>query len=326
MAKPSIDPQLLSLPIPTMELPEPTRCAVRRIELPGPPEDAAVSPDGSVWTGLEDGRIVRIDPDEAVTVVGTLPSRVLGVEWHPDGWLLVCPSDHGVYRVDPSDGAFEPIATEVDGQPLTHTNNAAIASDGTIYVSQSSQRFLLEHWMADVMEASCTGRLLAIRPDGTIDELLGGLAYANGVTLTPDESAVLVAEAVGYAIRRVWLTGPRAGETDRFAEVPAYLDNLSTGPSGTIWAPSPAPRNPLLDLLRPRAPLMRKMIWALPDALQPGPSRRLRVLGFDANGALTHHLDGPADTYHFVTGAREHEGMLWLASINEPAIAVLDLP
>ena len=29
--------------------------------------------------------------------------------------------------------------------------------------------------------------------------------------------------------------------------------------------------------------------------------------------------------YHFVTGVREHDGRVWLGSLEEPAVAVLDL-
>ena len=30
--------------------------------------------------------------------------------------------------------------------------------------------------------------------------------------------------------------------------------------------------------------------------------------------------------YHMVTGVREHEGRVWLGSLEEPGVAVLDLP
>ena len=40
--------------------------------------------------------------------------------------------------------------------------------------------------------------------------------------------------------------------------------------------------------------------------------------------ALVHDLDVPAEGYHLVTGVREHEGRVWLGSLHEPAIAVLD--
>ena len=39
-------------------------------------------------------------------------------------------------------------------------------------------------------------------------------------------------------------------------------------------------------------------------------------------------LTDPADTgrFHMVTGVREHDGRLWLGSLHEDAVAVLDVP
>ena len=54
----------------------------------------------------------------------------------------------------------------------------------------------------------------------------------------------------------------------------------------------------------------------------------LRTRGLPA-GALVHDLDlqppasGPG--FHMVTGVREHDGRLWMGSLVEPAVAVLDL-
>ena len=43
-----------------------------------------------------------------------------------------------------------------------------------------------------------------------------------------------------------------------------------------------------------------------------------------------HDLDLPGPEhgpgYHMVTGVREHDGRLWLGSLHEPAVAVIDRP
>ena len=59
--------------------------------------------------------------------------------------------------------------------------------------------------------------------------------------------------------------------------------------------------------------------------LQPQPARSVRVQAYDDAGALVHDLDLPSDDYSFVTGVREHRGRVWLGSLHEPAIAVVDL-
>ena len=38
-----------------------------------------------------------------------------------------------------------------------------------------------------------------------------------------------------------------------------------------------------------------------------------------------HDCDVKHDGYHMVTGVREHEGRVWMGSLEEAAVAVLDL-
>jgi sugar lactone lactonase YvrE len=203
-------------------------------------------------------------------------------------------------------------------------NNAAIARDGTIYFSDSSRRFGIDHWRAEVMEHSGTGRLFRLTPHGQVELLIDGLEFANGVALAADESFVCVAETGAYRVRRHWLQGPRAGTSDVLIEnLGGFPDNISTGSDGLIWIALAGPRNKLLDFLHPRAPLLRKLAWALPDALQPQPVRVVWVLGVDANGQIVHDVFYPGHSYHMVTGVRELGGVLYLGSLVESAIAIL---
>jgi len=66
-------------------------------------------------------------------------------------------------------------------------------------------------------------------------------------------------------------------------------------------------------------------VWALPQRVQPGPVRTLWVLAVDQEGRVVHDLQGPGDDFHMVTGVREHAGKVYLGSLVEPAVAVLDL-
>jgi len=52
----------------------------------------------------------------------------------------------------------------------------------------------------------------------------------------------------------------------------------------------------------------------------------VRVQAFDAAGRLVHDIDADSGSYHMVTGVREHQGEVWLASLHEPALAVVSLP
>ncbi|TVR19427.1 MAG: SMP-30/gluconolactonase/LRE family protein [Nitriliruptor sp.] len=221
---------------------------------------------------------------------------------------------------------MEVLADRFDGRPFRFTNNAALHPDGSILFSDSSRRFGVEHFKGELLEHSETGRLLRWQ-DGEVDLVADGLAFANGVALTHGGDAAWVAETGAYRISRVWLAGQRAGQREVIVDnLPAFPDNLSTGSDGTVWVALPSTRDAALDALLPRPPVLRKVVWALPDALQPRAKRLSFVAGFSPEGRLTHNLQGPGDRFHHVTGVREHHGMLYLGSLVETAIARIPLP
>jgi sugar lactone lactonase YvrE len=295
------------------------------------PEDVVVDAEGRVLSGVDDGRILRINPhDHRVDVVADTGGRPLGLEALDDGRLLVCDAERGLLRVNPESGIVEVLVEHVAGQRLRFCSNAVAASDGTVYFSASSRRFGLERWRADLVEHSGTGRLFRLDPDGRhVEVLLEGLQFANGVTLAPDESFVAVAETGAYRLTRLWLTGEHAGTTDVLVDdLSGFPDNISTGPSGLIWITLASPRNQALDRLHQLHPLVRQLIWRLPEFLQPQPQRTLWMIAVDTSGRIVHDLQGPGDDYHFglVTGVVEHDGRLYLGSLVERAIAVLAAP
>lgn len=295
------------------------------------PEDVVVDGDGHVLTGLRDGRLVRFGPDgrgpEVVVALGG--GQVLGLELLADGRLLCCQADRGLLAVDLDDGAVEVLLTEVEGRPLVITNNAAVQRDGTILFTESSRRFRLEHYQLDLIEQSATGSLWRFEPaTGTVERLLTGLGFANGVALTPDERSVVVAETGRYALQRLWLSGPNAGEAEPFAAaLPGMPDNLSTGESGTIWCAVPSLRRPELDALFPRAPFLRRIVTAVPERFRPGARTVALVFGFDPAGEVRHVLHADGSEYSWITGVREHGEWLYLSALyRHRAIARVPLP
>lgn len=290
-------------------------------------EDVAVDADGRVITGVEDGRILRISNEgRQIEQVADTGGRPLGIEVLPDGRLLVCDAHRGLLRVDPGGGSIDVLAYEVAGQPMRFCNNAAVTQDGTVFFTDSSRRFGIDHWRADLIEHSGTGRLLRRDPAGEVTVVLDGLQFANGVALADDESFVAVAETGSYQVRRVWLTGPSAGSADTLvANLPAVPDNMSTGSDGLIWIALPSHRPAALDWLHAKPPILRKIAWALPERLQPQESRTVWVMAVDGGGRVVHDLQGPGDRFHLVTGVRERSGRVYLGSLVEPSIAVFDL-
>jgi sugar lactone lactonase YvrE len=331
MTKPQISPKRWQPPTATGLVgaftPNDALTGLTRIDVPGTgPEDIAFDAHGTMFTGLEDGRILALPAEGAdwrlVTDTG---GRPLGIEIHPDGYLIVCDAVRGLLRVNPDDGEVGVLVAAVNGEALQVTNNASVARDGTIYFSQSSRKFTLEHLKADLLEHGEHGRLLRHTPDGETEVLLEQLSFANGVCLAADESFLLVAETSAYRIRKYWLTGPNAGRDEVLIEnLPGFPDNISLGSDGRFWVAMPSERNALLDTLLPKPPFLRKLVWALPDALQPEASRITFVFALNGDGEVISNLQADGKAFHYVTGVREHRGSLYLGSLMESAIAKVD--
>ncbi|MDT0186742.1 SMP-30/gluconolactonase/LRE family protein [Microbacterium sp. ARD31] len=289
-------------------------------------EDVVVSPEGVVHTGTEDGAIWALDPATGnARRVADTGGRPLGIELLPDGDLLVCDAERGLLQVSPVTGDVELLLDRVDGVPMRFCNNAAVAGDGTIWFSDSSLHHGVAAWKDDFVQDTRTGRLLRRDSDGTVTVALDGLAFANGVALAADESYVAVAECRGRTVVRLWLTGPRAGERDHLVtDLPGYPDNISRGSDGLIWVTVASPVDPLVERLGSAPMVLRRAVTRIPEALQPKPKRTIRVQAYDDAGRLVHDLDIDHPGYHMVTGVREHDGRVWMGSLHEPAVAVLD--
>ena len=303
-----------------------------RIPVPGPgAEDVVVGlrgrDEGAVFTGTEDGSIFRVSHDgRHVERVAHTGGRPLGIELDLDGRLLVCDAHRGVLRIDTASGAVEQVTDSVHGRRMVFCNNAAIASDGTVWFSDSSTKFGIEHWKDDLVQDTRTGRLLRLATDGRIDVVLDGLAFANGVALSRDEQFVAVAETAARTVVRHWVTGERKGRRDFLvADLPGYPDNIARGSDGLIWVTIASPTDPLVERLQRGPQWLRRQVTRIPEKVQPKVKRTVRVQAYDDAGRLVHDVDVRTGDYHMVTGVREHEGRVWLGSLNEPAVAVVDL-
>jgi sugar lactone lactonase YvrE len=147
------------------------------------------------------------------------------------------------------------------------------------------------------------------------------------VAVSPDGSFVLVNETTRYRVDRHWLSGPREGETEVLIDnLPGFPDGVSTGSDGRYWIALFSPRLSSLDSTLPK-PWLRKLIYRLPQFLQPAPVRHGFVLAVDANGTVVNNLQDPdEESYSPITSAQEHDGMLYLGSLSYPAIGRLPVP
>jgi sugar lactone lactonase YvrE len=326
--KPPIDPVRWTPP-PVDPLPDFPAAELTVVPVPGDaPEDVVVDGDGQIWAGLIDGKIVRIAPNGGEpVVVARLDSRPLGLHVARDGRLLICTSPGGLLALDPGTGTVETLVGEVDGRGLQFCSNVTELADGTIYFTESTSAFTYEHFLGPIFEARNRGSVFRRDPDGTVLTAVAGLYFANGITPTADGSALVFAETQARRLSKLWLTGDKAGTVTPLAvNLPGSPDNLSTGGDGRIWCAMVSPTNPIAELMPKTPPALRKLLWRLPDRLQPKIKPMVWAVAFDPDtgtpvaGVRTEHPQ-----FGMVTGLVEAGDKLWMGCIGAPAVAHVDL-
>ncbi|MCR9161917.1 MAG: SMP-30/gluconolactonase/LRE family protein [Nannocystaceae bacterium] len=291
------------------------------------PEDIAVDAQGRVYTGYEDGRILRAEPDGSdARWFATLPQgRPLGMEFDAKGHLIVADGQAGLVTVDP-EGVVTVLVDEVDGEPLVFADDLDIAPDGTIWFSEASRRWSVHDSTLDAIEGAPTGRLLAYDPgSGEATVHLRELRYANGVAVTPSGDAVLVAETFGYRVRRLWIEGEQAGRDDMFVEaMPGMPDNVQIDDEGRVWVALVKERSGLLDGLGPY-PRVRTVLFRIPRAALPVPPPVVWFAVFDADGQRlgTYRSE---DGFGDVTSVNPVGASVWLGSLTMSALGKAPRP
>ncbi len=278
---------------------------IERLKIDGfAPEDVAIDKQDRIYCGADDGRIFRFQSDGTrPEVFANTKGRPLGLIFDHDGNLIVADAVIGLLSFAP-DGTSTVLSNGAEGVPFRCTNDLDVAADGTIYFTDASYKFPLTQLKADLLEHQPNGRFLAYDPRTKQTRvLLRDLYFANGVAVSPDQSFVLVNETGSYGVRRYWLSGPKI-----------------------FWLSLVNRREAALDALQPH-PFLKKIVWRLPNFLQPNIKRYAFVLGLDSNGRVVRNLQDPSpNCFAQIANVVEHKGTLYFGSIGESAIGRMPLP
>jgi sugar lactone lactonase YvrE len=283
------------------------------------PEDVAFDDAGRLYTGVEDGTVLRaVDPVDETTTNARLETfartdgRPLGVEFHGED-LLVCAEDAGLLSVSP-DGEVTALSTSAGDREIAFADDLHVV-DGTVYVTDATEHDIFQD---ELFELRDTGRLLAYHTDtGETTVELDDLGFANGVCPHADGESLLVTETSRYRVTRYWFDGDRAGDAEPFVQnLPAYPDNVEAPGDGTYWLAIPTVRDESFDALQGR-PWLKRQLGKLPKAAleQVSGDPYGLVLRLDEDGEIIDSLHDPEGEVFGITSATPRNGSLYLGSL-----------
>jgi sugar lactone lactonase YvrE len=173
------------------------------------------------------GQVLAIGHDRQVEVVARVDAFPLCIDHLPDGRLLVVAgSDHRILRQEP-DGS---LVTHADLSSLSeHPWNDIVAdARGNVYVNNIGFDF--------PGGAFAPGVVAVVAADGSVRQVAEGLAFPNGMAITPDESTLIVAESYGSRLT-AYDIGPdgslSAGRP--WANVDGYPDGICVDAENAVW-------------------------------------------------------------------------------------------
>ena len=167
--------------------------------------------DGRLWVpdwGAQDILAVNLEGKSEVMVKVSFPSFPMCIDFLPNGRLLVVSArDRLLLRMGP-DGS---LATYADLTSLSDHgfNDIVVDGRGNAYVNDVGFDFPGGNF--------APGTIAVVTPDGSARQVAGGLAFPNGMAVTPDNKTLIVAESYGKKLtafdiaddsslsnRRVW--------------------------------------------------------------------------------------------------------------------------
>jgi sugar lactone lactonase YvrE len=159
----------------------------------------------SDWGAQE---VVAVDLEGKSEVIVRVPSFPFCIDWLPDGRLLIVSGGDGLLLRREPDGS---LVTHADLTRLAQHkwNEIVVDSRGNAYVNNTGFDF--------PGGAFAPGSIALVTPDGAARQVADGVAFPNGMVVTPDNATLILAESYGKKLtafdiaadgglsnRRVW--------------------------------------------------------------------------------------------------------------------------
>jgi sugar lactone lactonase YvrE len=194
--------------------------------------------DGRLWfASWGSDEIVAVDADGTSQVIGRGGGGAgWAFGWLPDGRMLV--TGRELMQVEP-DGTRVRHADLGDITPYG-VSEMTIDGRGNIYVN--SINFDFAHFNEVMGSGQAPGKIAVITLDGEAREVADGLAFPNGMVVTPDNGTLIVAESFARQLTAFDI-GADGSLSNRRVWADVTGDGICLDAEGAIWTTDVAERD-----------------------------------------------------------------------------------
>jgi sugar lactone lactonase YvrE len=192
--------------------------------------------DGRLWfSSWGTDEIVAVDLDGNSEVMGSGGGGAgWAVGWLPDGRMLVTGPE--LIRV-------EPDGSRVRHADLSHISQygfSEITIDGRGNTYVNSINFDFADFNKALGSGHAPGKIAVVTPDGVAREVADGLAFPNGMVVTPDNATLIVAESFARRLTAFDI-GPDGGLSNRRVWADVTGDGICLDAEGAVWTTDVGP-------------------------------------------------------------------------------------
>jgi sugar lactone lactonase YvrE len=184
--------------------------------------------EGRLWLsnwGAQE--VLAVGRDGQAEVMATVPTTLpFSIDWLPDGRLLVVAGPEGRLLRQEPDGALVDHADL--GALDANLNELVVDGRGNIYVNGGTD--------FHPGEGEAPGFVALVTPDGRVRRVAEGLAFPNGMAVTPDEQTLIVSESFAGTLTAFDIA-PDGGLSNRRVWAPVPGDGIVLDTQGAVWTP-----------------------------------------------------------------------------------------
>jgi sugar lactone lactonase YvrE len=188
--------------------------------------------DGRLWfSDWGTQEIIALDPDGKSNVMFRVPFPTFpfSIDWLPDGRLLIVSASEQPLLRREADGSLVPHA-DLSSLPDYSWNEITVDSRGNAYINGGS-------FNLTAGESFAPGIIVLVTPDGSVRQVADGIAFPNGMAITPDNNTLIIAESYGKKLTAFDIT-PDGSLSNRriWADLADGIpDGICLNAEGAIW-------------------------------------------------------------------------------------------